>query len=247
MSTNDPKKQHFVPHVYLKHFCNAAGVLQVYHKIERKCLANVDPSNVAFCKHLYTVSAPDGGRDFHVETDFHEHESKYDRILQKIQLGRAADLGEQDIEHLLMFLALLNARNPRTIDHLKYVGAFLGAHPFNPDFTKLSEPKYLQATTMEAMRLWAEKIIGMMRSTGWVIYASEPGQKFITTDNPMADLSHIPLSSNLLFAFQSTRKNGMLPASPELVAEMNYRIVLTANRFIYAADLETLEETCHYI
>jgi len=240
-------KQHFVPRVYLRHFCNVDGVLQKYDKETGVYHSCVDPAAESFLNDLYTVKDAEGREDYRVEQFFCGYETKYAKIMQKILADGVSRLSNQNIKDLLMFLALLNARNPERVESLKYVGSILGKHPFNADFEKLTDPDYLQSSIMESMRLWAEKINGMMRSTGWVIYVSAPDNKFITTDNPMADLSHVPLSSHLLFAFQSLRANGLQRGSPEFVAEMNHRIASTATQFIYAADVETLESPCSFL
>jgi hypothetical protein len=65
---NEPRKHHYVPVFYQKHFVNHKGLLWVYDRCQMKYM-ELHPASICFQKDLYTVKPKDAPWDRRVETE----------------------------------------------------------------------------------------------------------------------------------------------------------------------------------
>ncbi len=242
--SNEPVRQHFVPKVYLKNFCDSLAKLHVYDK-ETGCVrSNASLLSVAVLKHLYTLTDDKGEKNYRVEECLSRLESEYGNLLKRVQVDGGSFFNGDNLRTLLWFLAFLEARNPRRIKIFEYVGLLLGENPPTPRFQRLLDPQYNHDSSMSVMRLRAVKIFRMMQAANWVMYVSDKGNEFVTTDAPMAGRSYVSLSSHALLVCQEGKGELGLPASPDVVDHFNTQLASNANRFVYASDKSTLERVC---
>ena len=67
IALNDPRKHHYVPVFYQKHFANAEGSLWVYDRKLKWC-KDLVPKNICFENDLYTLKHDGAPRDQRIES-----------------------------------------------------------------------------------------------------------------------------------------------------------------------------------
>lgn len=102
-----PKKQHYIPHFYLKGFCRDKK-LWVYDR-EEGSYKERNPKTVATENHFYTVEDDEGKKRADVEEVLGRVENTVAPIIRKIDAGSYALSAEEKI-HLAQFVALLKFR-----------------------------------------------------------------------------------------------------------------------------------------
>jgi len=263
--SEEPAKQHYVPKVYLKNFCNSAGKLQAYDTTTKRTLSNMGLTAVAYQTHLYTIADNKGEKDYRVEKYLGQLESEYGEILHKIETTESIALTEKEITDVLWFIAFLYARNPNQIsrysevtgDMLSFIGKSMLAHNLREQnkshlrssFEVAVDPVYVQTATMRTMFTFANTIFTAMINQGhWFFCRSQSDMEFITTDDPAANMVMVPLSKRLLLMrvtenIEEVKKcNNVLIAPPEKVVWFNGLIAATAKRFVFAGKREILAQ-----
>ena len=82
---SNPKRQHYIPKMLLKHFVDDRGLLQFTKRdAPRNGVRGQRPDTLFFKKHLYTFTELDGTKDFSTERFFSKLESETNPIVCKI-------------------------------------------------------------------------------------------------------------------------------------------------------------------
>ena len=82
MGSNRPKKQHYIPQMLLKNFCDEDGCLWVGDKKTREVRKSI-PKNECILKDIYTTRDPKTGeRNYEYEEILAESENKFAPILK---------------------------------------------------------------------------------------------------------------------------------------------------------------------
>jgi len=261
-SMSTPKKQHFVPAVYLRRFCNAEGRIHTYD-IEKKELRSSKPENVAIKKHIYTIIR-NGNKDVSIEEYLSEIETKYAEIVRKIEEDRFKQLDDNDLSTIIWFISFLYARNLANVNRFSEISKEWLSFIENTmsDYTLRQEsedhlrpflqintkPDYVQKMTMQTMFEVAQEMYKLLVNEGdWFFYKSQASSEFITTDNPMGNTVRFPLSKHILFMRVTAKVEGLsnrenvLSISSEAVNQINREIASTARRFLYGSNSELLK------
>jgi len=241
---NDPIKQHFVPTVYLRNFCDQQGHVHIYDlqtMIPRHCI----PEQTAFEKHLYTV-VHNGHKDFGIEKAFCDLEGTYATHLRTIESGFYNQVTSNDYKDILHFMAFLYARNPSKLKIAYEIEHKLQTFLVNSLQTPASDS--VQHGAMSMMVTVAETMFTELTFEGdWLFIVAPPNAEFITTDDPMDNMVFLPLSKKVLLwrvteGIDDLRKKGnVLNASAEWVNEINTTIATTAKRLLYGSSVEVLK------
>lgn len=268
--SEEPAKQHFVPKVYLKNFCNASGKLQVYDTNTKRILSNMSPAEVALQSHLYTIEVEKAKKDYCVEKYLGELESEYGAVLTRLEANASTTLSVKDIPSVLRFIAFLYARNPTQLSRyseiasgvLSFMAESMLAYNLREQneshlrtsFEVTVSPTYIQTATMKTMFAIADKIFTDMANSGhWFFLRSRSGMEFITTDVPAANMVMVPLSKKLLLMrttedIEIVKKfNNVIDVPPQKVARFNGHIAVTAKRWVYASTCEMLTQAIRHI
>ena len=134
MSSNRPLKQHYIPKMLLKNFCDDSGQLSVFNKVEKK-LYRRKPEDVFVKRHLYTLkNAKDRSENYEVEEEFSRLESLADPVIQSIiKCARKRKLPDLSLENwniVKRFYLALVRRNPEFMETiLKQNKLFNNAFP----------------------------------------------------------------------------------------------------------------------
>lgn len=107
---SNPKKQHYVPQVYLKHFTDSDGFIHIYDK-EKDEFRRQTPANTGYSKHFYTIEK-DGVKDYSIEKALALHvDTLYQPVLNKI--ANKETLKFEDKEKLAVFVTFQYLRTPK--------------------------------------------------------------------------------------------------------------------------------------
>jgi hypothetical protein len=111
---NEPRKHHYVPIFYQKHFTNADGLLWVY---DRKCKTYKELSPEVICcqKDLYALKPDDGPRDQRVESlAMAAADGQFATALREIISGRPERPDRAVFELIAFFAGVQSTRLPST-------------------------------------------------------------------------------------------------------------------------------------
>jgi hypothetical protein len=177
-----PKRQHWVPRFYLKHFTvdsNNSKQEQVWILNRR----SGDPrltsiKNIAVEKHLYTPKRPDGSRDPYLEKKLAGLEGTLAKFWPQLANG-FMDLSNPSFRRIVsLFLSVQFLRHPdrrkETISFRRRLIEFIEGQPLGPDglpnidgfqigdkafsLDKTSWPNYKNADTEEDLAVWRRAI-----------------------------------------------------------------------------------------
>ena len=83
---SNPKRQHYIPKMLLKHFADDKGQLSSFANDapEKGVDTERNPKSLSYEKHLYTRTKLDGSKDYSTEKSLSEIESKADPIVCKM-------------------------------------------------------------------------------------------------------------------------------------------------------------------
>ena len=202
-----PKKQHYVPQVYLRNFTDKDSYYYVFDKSTNKKWRQT-PSNSGYSKHFYTVEV-DGEKDYFIEKLLAE---KVDSLLPEIivNLQRKKVFNEKDRKDLATFLAFQYLRTPaqrknynrmiekghkRILKLLfsmeKYHGLLenkIADDQINSIEHILNSEDYEIAVSKEGslklMLEFADEMIQMLSNHNIIVLEASSKSEFITTDNP---------------------------------------------------------------
>lgn len=107
-----PKRQHYIPRVYLKNFTNSNGKVWVYDK-ELQTLKELSTKDTTIEKELYTITDVNGNKNYFLEDYFGEIETIANPILNKIINKQVISFEEKT--KLSLFIALLDNRTVAAI------------------------------------------------------------------------------------------------------------------------------------
>jgi uncharacterized protein DUF4238 len=139
------KRNHFVPKVYLRGFCNPEGRLWVYDSLQGRVWES-DPGSVAYEKNLYAVELPDGSIDREtLERAFGSVETNFPIFRDKV--NRFSKINGEDSYTFITFLALMRVRNPQFAREIKANARFNEA-VWNIRF--LSDPEFIEKAWKKA-------------------------------------------------------------------------------------------------
>jgi hypothetical protein len=111
------KRNHFVPQVYLRGFCNSERRLWVYDSLQGKVWES-DPGSVAYEKNLYAVELPDGSVDCEtLEKTFGSVETRFPVFRDKV--NSFSTISGEHSYTFITFLALTRLRNPQFAKGIK--------------------------------------------------------------------------------------------------------------------------------
>jgi hypothetical protein len=106
---SEPRKHHYVPVFYQKHFVNPRGLLWVYDRSLKTC-KELNPTSVCFAKDFYTLRRTDAPWDRRVETDC------FSIVDGKCSSGLRAFLSQsatpEQLSDVLYFMAVQIHRTP---------------------------------------------------------------------------------------------------------------------------------------
>lgn len=112
MANKPPKRQHYTPVFYLRHFADADGRLHIVSRDTGKRW-NSTPANTGLEKDFYTLEDVPEGEDPHfIEKAFAEFEGKASTLLDEIVTARAIPKDKDKFDSLINFIALAAARVP---------------------------------------------------------------------------------------------------------------------------------------
>jgi hypothetical protein len=106
---NSPKKHHYVPQFYLKHFSNAKEMIWVYDRKENT-YRHQNVKDTAVQKHFYRFRSMDGGHNTELEELLSNIEGNAATAITNIAAGRTPT--SEDIEWLAMFVSFQATRVP---------------------------------------------------------------------------------------------------------------------------------------
>jgi hypothetical protein len=107
---SNPKKQHYVPQVYLKHFTDDDGFIHIYDK-EKDEFRRQTPANTGYSKHFYTVEV-NGEKNYTIEKALALYvDTLYQPVMNKII--NKETLTFEDKENLAVFVTFQYLRTPK--------------------------------------------------------------------------------------------------------------------------------------
>lgn len=121
---DNPKRQHYIPRMLLKHFVNEEGRLFFYKKdLPEIGVKSATPRDLFVKKDLYTFTGSAGGKDYFVEKKvFSKLEGEADPVVHKIvdkaRKGRTPGLTVAEREVFDWFFVTLHRRLPDVFAHL---------------------------------------------------------------------------------------------------------------------------------
>lgn len=208
MSNNEPVKQHYIPQVYLRNFCNENDKLCLFDTVKNEIFENMTTKKVLLQRHFYTFTDEKGNKDYQLEEWFSEIESNTKPIFDKIINKQTITINEK--EQLALFIALLQNRTPTALDlqdsFAKPAMEWMkNMHLYNGDFDgiikecPLGEDKgreYIKKMDMSLTKQaqWHMQIeqaitfANYYTNMEWTFFYTKHGS-FITTDNPLIILS----------------------------------------------------------
>lgn len=154
-------KQHFVPHCYLKAWCDAntpvghEPYIWRYSKDGTR-VKRAAPKKVFRETDMYTITMPDGIKDYRLEQGLHDLEDQFVR-LRDTKLAKELQVTLEEHVLLLSFVAAMHNRTKSQRNHEK------------EQWGRVFE-------TMEAMRRWAETATPEQKRAA-ARFPSAPGEK----------------------------------------------------------------------
>lgn len=110
---SNPIKHHYISKFYLKNFTKSGGSKQTlfaYDKVKNKYFKS-NPKNICYIKNFNKISFP--GKEYIVETEQAKFESvlaiSFKEIIETKQYPN-----DEQLRHILYFIALVSLRNPKT-------------------------------------------------------------------------------------------------------------------------------------
>lgn len=203
---SNPKKQHFVPQSYLKHFTNSDGFLHIYDLVSDQFRVQT-PGSTGYSNNFYTVEI-DGNKDYSIEKMLAVNvDSLYNPIVSKI--ANREVLTHEDKINLATFLTFQHLRTPaqrknydkmvetfykkssKIIFQMKKVHNQL-EHYSSEDLESLEdilENEKFQVNVPKEQSLgfmlkFSEEMIQMLTNHNFVIIEASNKSEFITSDNP---------------------------------------------------------------
>jgi hypothetical protein len=214
----EKKKQHVVPKVYLKWFCNNKWLLNFYDRETWK-YKEQRPENVWWIKHFYTIVWNEWEKDFSIE-DFFSNEIENDiwNIFQKINKYEDLTIDEKDKLALFVTFQFLRTevfRNwiNKDIEYMmewnhkiicstdKYLKWHINKYE-EKTWKKfpLTEEEYkniyknfeIKATNVESINMMmylSVLLYDIVRKKNWYFFVAPKNSSFITSDNPFASIN----------------------------------------------------------
>lgn len=206
-----PVRQHTVPKVYLQRFSNPQGMLHIYDA-EKKQYRQQRPKEVTIEKNFYTVTSPDGSKDYVIEEILSEFiETKFGVVMDRfLETGK---LEKEDKEYLALFVAFQHLRTPKYREkhsaflqnaHNKVSKLLLKTHKAHfgkTDFTQQISEEALDEiidlyendrvrlehppeTHLKFMMEFANQEAYILCQQNWYFLRPSKGSKFLTSDHP---------------------------------------------------------------
>ncbi|PKF90561.1 hypothetical protein CW306_03390 [Bacillus sp. BA3] len=206
MTVSNPKKQHFVPQVYLNYFADEASYFNIFDKSLDKIWRQT-PANAGYSTHFYTVEI-EGEKDFFIEKLLAESvDSLYSRLIKKIE--EKEPLTKNDKIDLSTFIAYQHLRTPAqrknynnmVISSHKKINKLVFSMKKNKgqleDYT-VSEIESLSDTFINGkydvdvpkerslgfMLDFSKEMTTMLSNHNFIILEASKRAEFITSDNP---------------------------------------------------------------
>lgn len=118
MGANRPRRNHYIPEMLLKNFCDDGGLLWIADQERRKCY-QTNPTNVFVKRNLYTK------RDYSQATESYEYEDALSKIesrakpaisslIEQARSGRYPRLDPELDDHFKKFVIALVRRTPES-------------------------------------------------------------------------------------------------------------------------------------
>ncbi|MDM5313849.1 DUF4238 domain-containing protein [Peribacillus frigoritolerans] len=203
---SNPKKQHYVPQVYLNFFAEESGFLNIYDR-EKDEFRKQTPAKAGNSTHFYTVEV-NGEKDYSIEKMLANHvEGIYKPVIRKIE--NKEYLTRKDKESLAVFIAFQHLRTPaqrKNYNHMvdsvykkfskiafqmqKVHGQLEGLD--DVEIESLGEifenekydVKVPKEHSLEFMLSFSEKLSHMLLNHNFAIIKASSKSEFITSDNP---------------------------------------------------------------
>lgn len=205
--TNNPTRQHYLPRMYLKNFCNSSGKVWVYNDKNLQ-IKELSIKDTTLINDFYTIEGEDGGKSYVIEKDLSIIENACTPIFEKII--NCSQITMEEKGYLALFIAIMQHRTPSSVDliHRKIdpVLDFIKKQSINngvfDEFIKKSETelglsKEFQLDLLKESNLMLTKNgeWGMLMDSAkhmaqyyammkWEFFYTEEST-FITTDNPL--------------------------------------------------------------
>lgn len=203
---SNPKKQHYVPQVYLNYFTDENGYLNIYDR-EKEEYRRQTPANAGYSKHFYTVEV-NGEKDYTIEKLLATHvDNLYKPVMEKIKNKEV--LTKDDKENLAIFVAFQHLRTPAQRKNYnamfddfykqttKIIFGMKKSHGQLGELTE-QEANMIEETlekenyevqvpkehSLEFMLKFSEEMSRMLSNHNFVILEASSKSEFITSDNP---------------------------------------------------------------
>ena len=206
MSQNKPKRQHYLPKMYLQNFTNSNNKVWVYND-ENKTIKELSIKDTTLIKNFYTIET-EFGKDYTLEQELSKIETTCAPIIKKLIDGQKID--EEEKANLSVFIATMQLRTPSSVELIKQtinpILEFSKKHLLNAgvfeDLIKECETKYglsreqqydlLKNSNIELTKegrwhflmssvLYLANLYSQMK---WIFVHTQKSS-FITTDNPL--------------------------------------------------------------
>jgi len=134
---NPKKRHHYIPVFYLKGFTNSNGAMCVYDK-EDVGLFESSPEGIAFEKHYFTITTPEGKKDSETAENLMAGlEAEFSKVLNKILTNEP--LSDEDKVNFAWFVASMMTRTPNfrnniqksTSEMIQHLTLFMASHKSN--------------------------------------------------------------------------------------------------------------------
>lgn len=206
MSQNKPKRQHYLPKMYLQNFTNSNNKVWVYND-KNKTIKELSIKDTTLIKNFYTIET-EFGKDYTLEQELSKIETTCAPIIKKLIVGQKIDIEEK--AYLSVFIATMQLRTPSSVELIKQtinpILEFSKKHLLKAgvfeDLIKESETKYglnreqqydlLKNSNIELTKegewkflmssvLYLANLYSQMK---WIFVYTQKSS-FITTDNPL--------------------------------------------------------------
>ena len=200
-----PKRQHYIPRVYLKNFTNSNGKVWVYDK-ELQTLKELSTKDTTIEKELYTITDVNGNKNYFLEDYFGKIETIANPILNKIINKQVISF--EDKTKLSLFIALLDNRTVASIKDYDKTSCELltwmkNMRLYNGEFDslinnmkcsqedakqKIKDVKISlnKETTLKSLIYLAGTFAEYFSLMEWrILYTKNKNCNFITSDNPL--------------------------------------------------------------
>lgn len=195
------KNQHFVPQLYLRHFCAADDKLFVFDKPNEKVFKS-PTDQVASSKYFYDIDASlleDGTDSQIVEKELAKAESRYIQALGKTltALEQRDTLAAETIPVLAEFMAVQAMRTREVRTHMEQMNKMLGM-VLDQEGAAEAKAKYHMGETgfpfVQAMLMFGDgckQTKSVLENHIWLGARNTSRRPFITSDNPIIRNPHI--------------------------------------------------------